>query len=314
MLTESEGMQLVSLIAALFSVLMPSKIWFAPSEPLNVKIEGEQAVTLVLSDFQGRRINTDVPTDVEPGKTVDIRAMFPAMRLGTYVLYAVPEGKTTADFVGTPLVIELRGDARPGAPSGAIVVRVVPLCVAKLDTTAGPMTAAFYYDVAPNTVSNFTNLSMGGFYDGLIFHRVVPDFIVQSGDPLADSSGGPGYTIDAEFNGRLHLRGVLSMAREGDPLESQGAMPRTDFANSAGSQFFICLNHEKTKRLDRKYTAFAQLIDGDEALTKIGSGEIADPATGRPKEPFKINSIKIVPVSAGNDPYPTLLERTSDEK
>ncbi len=307
-------MQLIPLIAALFSVLMPSKNWYAPSEPLNVKVDAQQTVTLVLSDFQGRRINTDVPTDVEPGKTVDIRAMFPAMRLGTYVLYAVPPGKTTADFVGTPLVIELRGDKRPGAPAGAIVIRVDPLCVAKFDTTAGEMTAAFYYDVAPNTVANFISLANGGFYDGLLFHRVVPDFIVQSGDPLADNSGGPGYEIGAEFNGRLHLRGVLSMARENDPMESQGAMPRPEFANSAGSQFFICLNHDKTERLDRKYTAFAQLISGDETLQKIGSGEIADASTGRPKEPVRINSLRIMPVTSGIDPYPTLLEKASEEK
>ncbi len=307
-------MQLIPLIAALFSVLMPSKTWYAPSEPMYLTIAGDQAVTLVLSDFQGRRINTDAPTDVEPGKTIDVRAMFPAMRLGTYVLYAVPAGKTTAEFIGTPLVIELRGDPRPGAPTGAVVIRVDPLSVAKIETTAGPMTAAFYYDVAPNTVNNFVSLSRGGFYDGLLFHRVVPDFIVQSGDPLADNSGGPGYQIDAEFSGRLHLRGVLSMARENDPMESQGAMPRPDFANSAGSQFFICMNHEKTKRLDRKYTAFAQLVAGDEVLQKIGSGELADPATGRPKEPFKITSIRIVPVTTGEDPYPTLLERTSEEK
>jgi peptidyl-prolyl cis-trans isomerase B (cyclophilin B) len=234
------------------------------------------------------------------------------MRLGTYVLYAVPPGKTTAEFVGTPLVIQLRGDMRPGAPSGAIVVKVEPLSVAEIDTTAGLMRTVFYYDVAPNTVSNFIQLANGGFYDGLLFHRVVPDFVIQTGDPLGDSSGGPGYAIDAEFNGRLHLRGVMSMARESDPMESQGAMPRPDFANSAGSQFFICLDYEKTKRLDRKYTAFGQIFAGDETLQKIGSGEIADTTTGRPKEPVKINSIRIVPVKAGDDPYPTLLERTSE--
>lgn len=307
-------MQLIPLIATLFSILMPSKVWFAPSEPLNVTIAGEQAVTLVLSDFQGRRINTDIPTDVEPGKTIDVRAMFPAMRLGTYVLYAVPPGKTPADFVGTPLVIQLRSDTRPGAPSGAIVIKVEPLCVAQFDTTAGPMTAALYYDVAPNTVSNFISLVNGGFYDGLLFHRVLPDFVAQTGDPLGDSSGGPGYSIDAEFNGRLHLRGVMSMARENDPMESQGAMPRPEFANSAGSQFFFCLNYDKTKRLDRKYTAFGQVVAGEETLQKIGSGEIADTTTGRPKEPVKINTVRIVPVKAGEDPYPSLLEKTSEQK
>lgn len=307
-------MQLIPLIAALYSILIPSKSWYSPTEPLNIAVQGDAAVTLVLVDFQGKSSSTDVPTDVEPGKTVEIRSMFPAMRVGTYLLYAVPKGKTTTEFTGTPLVIQLREDKRPGAPAGAIVVKVDPLCLAEIDTTAGPMTAAFYYDVAPNTVSNFISLAQGGFYDGLLFHRVVPDFVVQTGDPLGNSSGGPGYQIDAEFNGRLHLRGVFSMARENDPMESQGAVPRPDFANSAGSQFFICLNHEKTKRLDLKYTAFAQLVTGDETLAKIGAGEIADPTTGAPKDPVKINSIRIVPVRPGNDPYLTLLKRATEEK
>lgn len=307
-------MQLIPFLAALYSILIPSKGWYSPTEPLNLTVQGDQTVTLVLVDFQGKSNSTDVPTEVEPGKVAEIRSMFPAMRVGTYLLYAVPKGKTTAEFTGTPLVIQLREDKRPGSPGGAIVIKVDPLCVAELDTTAGPMTAAFYYDVAPNTVSNFISLAQNGFYDGLLFHRVVPDFIVQSGDPLGNSSGGPGYQIEAEFNGRLHLRGVFSMARENDPMESQGAMPRPDFANSAGSQFFISLNHKKTARLDQKYTTFAQLVEGDETLTKIGAGEIADATTGAPKEPVKINSIRIVPVRPGHDPYLTLLKRTSEEK
>ena len=301
---------IAAIIVSLFSVLMPTKGWYAPGEKLMVKIDSPSPVVLVLTDFKGLRINTDVPTRVEGGSTVDVRAIFPAMRVGTYILYSTPEtvptDRMTREYVGTPLVIDLRGDKRPGATSGAIVVKVDPLCLAKFDTTAGPMTAAFYYDVAPNTVANFINLARAGFYDGLTFHRVVPNFVVQAGDPLGDGSGGPGYQIDAEFNARPHLEGVLSMAREGDPMETQGAMPRNEYANTAGSQFFICLNYDKTRRLDRKYTTFGQLISGMDTLTKIGSSEIEDAGTGKPKSLTTIKSIQIVSVRPGEDPYPTV--------
>jgi peptidyl-prolyl cis-trans isomerase B (cyclophilin B) len=303
---------ITAILITLFSVLIPSKTWYSPDEKLNVRLDTNAVVTLVMTDFKGLRITTDVPTEVQPGATVDVRAMFPAMRVGTYLLYAVPKDvpadRATKEYVGTPLVIELRGDSRPGAPTGAIVVKVEPLCVARFETSAGPMVAAFYYDYAPNTVANFISLARGGFYDGLLFHRVVPGFVVQAGDPLGTSAGGPGYQIQAEFNARPHLEGVLSMAREGDPMESQGAMPRPEYANTAGSQFFICLDYEKTKRLDRKYTAFGQLIMGQDTLRKIGSGEIADRGAGRPKEPVIIQRLEIVPVRAGEDPYPIVSE------
>jgi peptidyl-prolyl cis-trans isomerase B (cyclophilin B) len=295
---------LATLVVTLFSILMPTKQWFAPGEALTVRLETDQTLTLVLTDFAGLRIDTDLPTIVEAGGQVDVRAMFPAMRVGTYVLYAVPNGQTTRDYVGTPLLIQCIGDGRPGAPTGIVAIRVDPLCAAVFDTTSGPMVAAFYYDVAPNTVRNFLDLARDGFFDGLTFHRVVPDFVIQSGDPLADSSGGPGYTIDAEFNSKQHLPGVLSMAREGDPLESEGLPPRPEFANTAGSQFFICLNYEKTRRLDGKYTAFGQLVSGLEAAQAIGRGNVSDAGTGKPVTPTTIRSVRVMPVRAGQDPYP----------
>ncbi len=296
-------MELTTILAVLFSILVPAKSWYAPGEPLLVKIDSASPVSLVLTESSGTKVQTDAPTLAQPGQSVDVRAMFPAMRVGTYLLYAIPQGQTTREFVGTPLVIQLRGDARPGAPAGAICIKVEPLCYAAIDTTAGAMTLAFYYDVAPNTVANFISLSRGGFYDGLMFHRVVPGFVIQAGDPLGDSSGGPGYSLGAEFNGKPHVAGVISMAREGDPLESQGMMPRPEFANSAGSQFFLCLDYAKTKRLDNKYTAFGKLTAGIENMQKVGQSEIADTSTGRPKSPTTIKSITIRPVTATDDPY-----------
>jgi cyclophilin family peptidyl-prolyl cis-trans isomerase len=109
--------------------------------------------------------------------------------------------------------------------------------------------------------------------------------------------------IDAEFSARQHQPGVLSMARSGDPNEAGGAMPRSDFANSAGSQFFICLNYENTKQLDRRYTAFAKVIEGMETVTAIASAKIADPQTGRPETPPKILKAEVKPVTAKGNPY-----------
>lgn len=122
------------------------------------------------------------------------------------------------------------------------------------------MTAELYPDVAPNTVNNFLFLAKKGFYDGLIFHRVIKGFMIQGGDPQGTGTGGPGYTIKGEFrqngftNDLKHDRGVLSMARAMHP-------------DSAGSQFFIM--HAKAPHLDGAYAAFGKLVDGFDELDRI---------------------------------------------
>ena len=105
----------------------------------------------------------------------------------------------------------------------------------------------FYPQDAPKTVENFVTLAKKGYYNGLTFHRVVPDFVVQGGCPKGDGTGGPGYTIPAEFNSKKHLRGSVAMARSQHP-------------DSAGSQFYIC--YGATPHLDRNYTVFAQVTSG----------------------------------------------------
>lgn len=121
-----------------------------------------------------------------------------------------------------------------------------------------------YPEVAPNTVNNFISLIEEGFYDGLIFHRVIPGFMIQGGDPDGTGMGGPGYSIPGEFlsngfeNNLKHVRGVISMARAKDP-------------NSAGSQFFIM--HDDNEGLDGDYAAFGVVIDGMETVDKIASVE-----------------------------------------
>ena len=126
----------------------------------------------------------------------------------------------------------------------------------------GVMKAELYPEIAPETVKNFVDLASKGFYNGLIFHRVIPGFMIQGGDPEGTGMGGPGYKIKGEFtangfrNDLKHTRGVLSMARAMDP-------------NSAGSQFFIM--HEDSPHLDGQYAAFGKLIEGIEVVDKIAS-------------------------------------------
>lgn len=125
----------------------------------------------------------------------------------------------------------------------------------------GDIVLRFFDDVAPGHVRNFTKLAREGFYNGTTFHRVIPGFMIQGGDPNSKSSdrsshgmGGPGYNIKAEFNSKPHKRGVLSMARANDP-------------DSAGSQFFICV--ADANFLDWQYTAFGEVVSGMETADKV---------------------------------------------
>jgi peptidyl-prolyl cis-trans isomerase B (cyclophilin B) len=247
-----------------------------------------------------------VRRDIQGGQQVNVRTLFPAsMRTpGTYVLFAV-KGNNLSDFLGTPLVIEVRADSRPGADPGPMIYKVSPLRYATLETEHGRMTLAFFYDVAPNTVASFLHLAEGGFYDGLTFHRIIPGFVIQGGDPRGNGTGGPAYRIEAEFTDRKHEEGVLSMARNGDPLEVQGLKPRYEYANSAGSQFFICLG--RTEHLDGRYTAFGKVVEGLDAVRAIAKTPIADAKTGRPENPIVISKLQVRLVTAKENPYPAIM-------
>lgn len=146
----------------------------------------------------------------------------------------------------------------------------------------GVMKAELYPEIAPITVQNFIDLASKGFYNGLIFHRVIPGFMIQGGDPQGTGMGGPGYTIKGEFtangfrNDLRHTRGVLSMARAMDP-------------NSAGSQFFIM--HEDSPHLDGQYAAFGKLIEGIEEVDKICS--VKTDYQDRPLEPQQIDFMTV---------------------
>ena len=135
---------------------------------------------------------------------------------------------------------------------------------AEMKTEKGTMLIEFYEDDAPNTVDNFCKLAKEGFYDGLTFHRVIPDFVIQGGCPKGDGTGGPGYTIDCELDGdkQYHERGVLSMAHAGK--------------DTGGSQFFICHSREGTSHLDRKHTCFGKVIEGLEVIDEIKEGDLIE--------------------------------------
>ena len=122
----------------------------------------------------------------------------------------------------------------------------------------GEIRMEFYPADAPKTVENFVTLAKKGFYNGLTFHRVVPDFVVQGGCPKGTGTGGPGYQIKAEFNKQKHLRGSVAMARSQDP-------------DSAGSQFYIC--YGTTPHLDGQYTVFGHVVTGMELIDRIKQGD-----------------------------------------
>lgn len=148
---------------------------------------------------------------------------------------------------------------------------------AVIATEFGDISVELWDDVAPKHVENMLKLANDGFYDNLTFHRVIPGFVIQGGCPKGDGTGGPGWTVDAEFNDREHHAGTLSMARAADP-------------NSAGSQFFICLSREHCQHLDGSYTAFGQVTDGMEVVEKLAA--VPTDAADRPKSPPKMHAIK----------------------
>jgi len=156
--------------------------------------------------------------------------------------------------------------------------------VAVIETIHGTIKFEFFEDKAPGHVKNFKDLANKNFYDGTTFHRVIPGFMIQGGDPNSKSdnrsshgSGGPGYSIDAEFNDVKHERGVLSMARSQEP-------------NSAGSQFYICVNDSFF--LDGEYTAFGRVIEGMDVADKIVN-EPRD-SNDNPEKRMEMKSVSIV--------------------
>lgn len=191
--------------------------------------------------------------------SVDTKKKRKKSRLNLNVGGLIPEkmhGDERANSLAPHQIEEIQRKARdfqsPDATSNDIVI---------IKTSKGQMKLKLFTDVAPNHCNNFKKLANSGFYDGTLFHRIIPGFMIQGGDILTrdskknnDGQGGPGWTIDAEFSKLKHKRGTLSMARSQDP-------------NSAGSQFFICVGD--TPWLDGKYTIFGEVIEGDYLIDRI---------------------------------------------
>ena len=148
--------------------------------------------------------------------------------------------------------------------------------VAVVETNMGTFSFEFYPEEAPQTVASFQKLANKGFYDGLIFHRVIAGFMMQGGDPTGTGTGGPGYSIKAEFNKHKHVAGTVSMARSADP-------------DSAGSQFFVVLG--AAPHLDGQYTAFGQVIDGMDVVDAIG--KVKTDGRDRPLEEVIMEKVTI---------------------
>src|SRR4051794_20533190 len=145
-----------------------------------------------------------------------------------------------------------------------------------LHTNHGDITVAFFDEDAPKTVSNFTKLASEGFYDGVIFHRVIRDFMIQGGDPTGTGTGGPGYTFEDEINDRKVVRGALAMANAGP--------------NTNGSQFFIVTTGE-APWLDGKHTVFGEITDGLDVVDTIEGLETD--ARDKPREEARIESVEL---------------------
>ncbi|MHC4219192.1 MAG: peptidylprolyl isomerase [Planctomycetota bacterium] len=179
-------------------------------------------------------------------------------------------------------------DQVPEPPRTFSGFRIYPERDILLRTSLGDIVLALRPDESPNTAWNFRHLAAGRFYDGVVFHRVVPltragdPFVIQSGDPTGGGDGGPGYPLPMEPSGLRHEFGVISMAR-------------SDHPDSAGSQFFICLSRAGTARLDGQYCAFGYAIEGATIIRAIAAVELADVASGRPVDPPVVVTAQLIP-------------------
>lgn len=183
--------------------------------------------------------------DLEPGASVSESFSIPTLVTGPVQIGGRFRGVDEGMVRSNPITVDVRSDAGEGQ------------VVARLKTNFGDIVVRFYPDIAPNTSLHFVELVQKGFYDDVSFHRLIPGFVLQGGDPLGNGSGSAGYNLRAEFNEHKHTAGVLSMARAEDP-------------DSAGSQFFVCLGD--APHLDTTYTAFGEVIEGmSETVRKIES-------------------------------------------
>lgn len=279
-------------LALALILLQPQRMYYQPEQPVIVTLDTSAlreatdtagAFELVLLSSDGKREASAKLT--EPASTIDLAEHFagqPGLWDGrTHYVQAVAAGRA----VGTPLVVVplMQPNRPPNAKPDGLRVQVARDVL--LHTDQGDITIRLTPEVAPNTTLRFSQLVEGGFYTGVIFHRIVPGFVIQGGDPTGSGRGGPGYQIDLEPSTMPHERGTISMARQGHDV------------NTGGSQFFICLTREKCAPLDGQYTAFGQVTSGLGVVDRIASSRLQDPRSGRPKTPSVILTAEMVPMS-----------------
>jgi cyclophilin family peptidyl-prolyl cis-trans isomerase len=189
---------------------------------------------------------------LQPGESVTGVIEFPAVDPHGQLIeaYYEPRGSIHPYFEGTEMQVSNRVPVKIHAGGRKLYARIT--------TEAGPIKIEFFPDRAMNHVLSFVQLAQRGYFDGIVYHRVVPHFVIQGGDPTGTGSGGPGYKLPAEFNEIEHVPGILSMARTSDP-------------HSAGSQYFICT--ADCPNLDNQYTVFGRVVEGLESVMKIGESE-----------------------------------------
>lgn len=247
-----------TLLGKLFPFTEASYVRFGPDGSIqNVTQSWEQGFTGLYSK------NIKYPADGGPDQPLHLVYASPSFEQEESIMFGVFVYKVNHDYVPNPKN-DPYAPQQPSQTTGPDAAASSEIAV--IETTQGTIKMEFLPDVAPKHVENFISLAKDGFYDGTLFHRIVPGFVIQGGDPNTINStdrnlwgqGDPGYTIQEEFNSTPHDRGIVSMARAQDP-------------NSAGSQFFIVLNSNAQSELDGKYTVFGRVIEGMDVVDKIAA-------------------------------------------
>lgn len=284
--------------------LTPQRLYYQVNRAMPITVAAGESREIVLL----KPDNTEIArAKVGDGASeIDVAVLIPKLYSNTDVCYLqlLEEGSPTGPalllepLVERPKPVQRLGDHGPQveswirpSPSELSMAgfRVSVERFAVLHTTMGDITLNMRPDCAPNTAWNFTSLVEGGFYTHIPFHRIIGNtptgkgFVVQAGDPTGTGSGGPGYSIDLEPTTLPHDVGVISMAREGNNIDT------------GGSQFFLCLSREMTSRLDGQYTSFGQTVEGLDVLAKLGA--VKTGMGDRPMNMPYIETAELIPAS-----------------
>lgn len=282
-----------AVVALTMILLSPVRLYFQPDAPILVDINTtaiaqveslkDQPLKLVMLSPTGQ---VRLTVAIEPGVTrVDLATLFPMKDRRTAHLWdgqthflqlVAGETPVGSALVVVPLRPPGRNDMAPNA------LRIFPEELVQLQTNLGDILIRLDPAAAPNTTHQFSMLVQQGFYTNVIFHRIVPQFVVQGGDPTGMGTGGPGFYTDLESSPKLHNRGTVSMARQGHDV------------NTNGSQFFICLSRAGVAGLDRQYTAFGDVVNGMEVVDKMVALPQSGDGSNRPMNPPVIKTSRLV--------------------